>query len=300
MNGQPRAAQVDADPPAPRRPDDQAWPDGPALVLDSVTAGYGGEPAIEGVTGRVDRGGSLALIGPNGAGKSTLIRSVLGLVPLSGGRIEVLGDAPERVRSRVAYVPQADVLDRTFPVSVLQVVLMGRYRTIGWLRRPGRADRAAALTALERVGLAHRHRARFGTLSGGQRQRVLLARAIAQEAELLLLDEPFNGVDTTTTEVLLDLLATLRARGVAVVMSTHDLAVAHLACGEACLLNRRQVAFGPIGEAMTAERLAETYGGRAVSLVGSSTIVTAEAAGGHLVAGAPDPPGAGTSGRETW
>jgi manganese/iron transport system ATP-binding protein len=252
----------------------------PALLLEAVSAGYGGEPAVEGVTGRVEPGGSLALIGPNGAGKSTLIRSILGLVPLSEGRIEVLGEAPERARRRVAHVPQADVLDRSFPVSALQVVLMGRYRRVGWLRRPGHADRAAALGALDQVGLAHRRRDRFGTLSGGQRQRVLLARAIAQEADLLLLDEPFNGVDTTTTEVLLDLLSTMRARGVAVVLSTHDLAVAHLACGEACLLNRRQVAFGPIGEALTPERLAETYGGRAVSLVGSSTIVTPESGGG--------------------
>jgi manganese/iron transport system ATP-binding protein len=246
-----------------------------ALVLSGVTAAYGREPVIEGVTGRVEAGGALALIGPNGAGKSTLIRAVLGLVPLVSGTVEVLGQAPAQARSQVAYVPQAEALDRNFPVSALQVVLMGRYRRIGWLRRPGPADKAAARDALARVGLADRAGDRFGTLSGGQRQRVLMARAMAQQARLLLLDEPFTGVDTTSTDLLLEVLDELRADGVAVVMATHDLSVAHLACGDACLINRHQVAFGPIGEALTAERLGETYGARAVVLAGGSTIVTA-------------------------
>ncbi len=247
----------------------------PALVLSGVTAAYGREPVIEGVTGQVDPGGALALIGPNGAGKSTLIKAVLGLVPLAGGSVEILGLPPARARSQVAYVPQAETLDGSFPVSALQVVVMGRYRRIGWLRRPGPTDREIAREALERVGLASRADARFGTLSGGQRQRVLMARAMAQQARLLLLDEPFTGVDTTSTDLLLDLLDGLRADGVAVVMATHDLSVAHLACGDACLLNRRQVAFGPIEKALTPELLAQTYGPAAVVLAGGSTIVTA-------------------------
>jgi manganese/iron transport system ATP-binding protein len=187
----------------------------------------------------------------------------------------VLGVTPEQARGRVAYVPQADVLDPEFPVNALQVVLMGRYRRIGWLRRPSRHDRAVALESLDRVGLANRARDRFGVLSGGQRQRVLLARAIAQEAEVLLLDEPFTGLDTTTTDLLLDVLAQLRAQGVAVVMSTHDLSVAHLACDDACLLNGHQVAFGPIGASLTADLLRQTYGDSAVVMAGDSTIVTA-------------------------
>jgi manganese/iron transport system ATP-binding protein len=247
----------------------------PALVLSDVSAAYGREPVLEGVTGRVEPGGSLALIGPNGAGKSTLIKAVLGLIPLAGGSIEVLGQTPARARRQVAYVPQAEALDRNFPVSAFQVALMGRYRGVGWLRRPGAADKAVARTALERVGLTDRAGARFGTLSGGQRQRVLMARAIAQEARLLLLDEPFNGVDRTSTDLLLDVLDELRADGVAVVMATHDLSIAHLACGAACLINGHQVAFGPIDEALTADRLRETYGDRAVVLAGGSTIVTA-------------------------
>lgn len=244
------------------------------LALEDVTAVLGRRTVLEGVTGQIGPGGSLALIGPNGAGKSTLIRAILGLVPLAAGHIDVLGGSPAQARGRVAYVPQADALDAEFPVTALQVVLMGRYRRIGWFRRPGRQDKAVAAAALERVGLLDRAGDRFGVLSGGQAQRVLLARAIAQEAELFLLDEPFNGIDTTTTALLLDVLGELRATGAAVVMATHDLSVAHLACDDACLLNRRQLAFGPIDEALTAELLGQTYGRGAVVLAGGSTIIS--------------------------
>jgi manganese/iron transport system ATP-binding protein len=144
---------------------------------------------------------------------------------------------------------------------------MGRYRRVGWVRRPGPADKAIADEALDRVGLSERAGDRFGTLSGGQRQRVLIARAIAQNARLLLLDEPFNGVDGTTQELLLGLLAELRGDGVAVVMSTHDLSIAQVACCDACVLNTRQVAFGPVDEALTAEHLHEAYGSNALVLV---------------------------------
>jgi manganese/iron transport system ATP-binding protein len=244
-----------------------------ALLLEDVTVAYDRRAALDGVTGRVATGTSVALIGPNGAGKSTLLRAILGLVPLQRGRIEVLGADPATARRRVAYVPQAEALDPEFPVSVRQVVLMGRYREIGWFRRPGRADREAAAAALDRVGLADHADARFGTLSGGQRQRVLLARAIAQGARLLLLDEPFNGVDAATQERLLAVMADLQADGISIVMSTHDLAVAHLACGEACLLNRHLIAFGPTSETLTPEHLHETYGHQAVRLAGDHAIV---------------------------
>lgn len=245
----------------------------PALLLDDVTVSYGDRAALDGVTGRAEPGSSVALIGPNGAGKSTLLKAILGLVPLDRGRIEVLGRSPVDARRHVAYVPQADALDPEFPVSARQVVTMGRYREIGWLRRPGRADRVLADDALDRVGLADRSGDRFGTLSGGQRQRVLLARAIAQQAELLLLDEPFNGVDATTQDLLLGVLADLRAEGVAVVMSTHDLAVAHLACGEACVLNRHQIVFGPTAVALSPTNLRAAYGANALALAGDSVIV---------------------------
>jgi manganese/iron transport system ATP-binding protein len=245
----------------------------PVLVLDRVTASYGKVPALIDVDGSVAAGQTVALIGPNGAGKSTLIKAVLGLVPVVRGEIRVLGTTPQRARRDVAYVPQADVLDADFPVSVQQVVLMGRYRRAGYLRRPGRADRAIAAEALDRVGLAHRGHERFGTLSGGQRQRVLLARAIAQQPRLFLLDEPFNGIDSVSEELLLSALAEQRAAGAAVVLSTHDLALAHLACDEVCLLNRHQVAFGPTHATLSPERLSEAYGGRALQLSGDALIV---------------------------
>ncbi len=245
---------------------------GDALALQGVTAAYDRDPVVRGVTGNLPEGGSLALIGPNGAGKSTLIKAILGLVPVVAGSIEVLGTTPQRARGQVAYVPQADVLDREFPVSVLQVVLMGRYRKIGWVRRPNAAHRKVAMDALAEVGLADRAHERFGVLSGGQRQRVLLARAVAQEARLLLLDEPFNGVDAVTTDALLHVLARLRGDGVAVVMSTHDLSVAHLACDDACLLNGDQVAFAAIVEALTAEHLKATYGTSALLVDGATLL----------------------------
>ena len=251
----------------------------PALVLQGVGVSFDGVTALEEVDAVVEAGDSVALIGPNGAGKSTLLRAILGLVPLSAGRIEVLGTTPRQARPHVAYVPQADTLDPQFPITVGQVVMMGRYPSIGWIRRPGREDRRVAAEALERVGLTDRSGDRFGTLSGGQRQRVLIARAICQNARLLLLDEPFNGVDAVTQEAILEILAELRADGVAVVMPTHDLAVAHLACGDACLLNRRQLAFGPIDEILDPAMLRRTYDGQALVAPGDQVIVAHRAQG---------------------
>ncbi|MGI5242006.1 metalloregulator ArsR/SmtB family transcription factor [Dactylosporangium sp. CA-139066] len=245
-----------------------AEPAGPAvdaLRIENAAVAYDAGPVLTGVTGRVGAGEVVALIGPNGAGKSTLIKAVLGLVPVVGGTVTVLGRPPAAARRDVAYVPQADTLDAQFPVSVAQVVLMGRYRRVGWLRRPGRADRRIAAEALEQVGLGDRARATFGALSGGQRQRVLLARAIAQRPRLLLLDEPFNGVDLVSQDALLRVLAERKQEGTAVLISTHDLTLARHVADHACLLNRQMFGFGPTGSTLTPDRLRATYGHQALA-----------------------------------
>jgi len=246
-----------------------------ALVVRHAAVAYDPRnPVLEGIDGVVRPGETVALIGPNGAGKSTLLKAVLGLAPVVRGSITVLGRSPAAARREVAYVPQAETLDREFPVTAGQVVLMGRYPRVGWLRRPGRADHRAAADALEEIGLEDRAGRRFGALSGGQRQRVLLARAIAQEARLLLLDEPFNGIDAASEELLLAALRRRCEAGAAVVVSTHDLALAHLSCDEVCLLNRHQFGFGPTATTLTPELLRATYGGQALQLHGDSMILT--------------------------
>jgi len=245
-----------------------------ALELDAVAVSYGDTVAIEGLTAHVQAGSSVALVGPNGAGKSTLIRAILGIVPVAAGRIRVLGTDPVSARRRVAYVPQHTDLDSEFPVTARQVVLMGRYRHVGWLRRPGRADRAAAASAIHAVGLDDVADHRFGTLSGGQRQRVLFARALAQEADVLLLDEPFNGVDLTTQQLMIDLLAAARSRGAVVVLSTHDLDLARHTCEEACLLNRRLFAFGPVAQALDEDLLLAAFAHAPHVLAPSAVVAT--------------------------
>ncbi|MGI5240701.1 metal ABC transporter ATP-binding protein [Dactylosporangium sp. CA-139066] len=245
----------------------------PALHIEDATVAYDAEPVLTGVHGAVMAGQVVALIGPNGAGKSTLIKAVLGLVPVVAGRITVLGRSPAAARRDVGYVPQAGTLDAQFPISVAQVVLMGRYRQVGWLRRPGRADRTVAAEALEQVGLTERAGATFGTLSGGQRQRVLLARAIAQQPRLLLLDEPFNGVDLVSQEALLRVLTQLQQEGTAVLISTHDLTLARHVADHACLLNRRMVGFGPTADTLTPDLLRTAYGHQALDLHGDQIVV---------------------------
>lgn len=244
-----------------------------AVDLKDAAFAYTATPVLDGVDGSVAAGEGVALVGPNGAGKSTLIKGTLGLVRAISGSITVLGTTPARARRMVGYVPQVDTLNADFPVTAEQVVLMGRYRRMGFLRYPGKADRAAVAEALERVGLAHRAKYRFGTLSGGQRQRVLLARAIAAGPRLLLLDEPFNGLDSISEDALLAALRSLKADGVAVMVSTHDLALARDTCEQICLLNGHQIAFGPVATTMTAANLRSTYGGKAVEIDGEPILL---------------------------
>ncbi|HEY3116763.1 MAG TPA: ABC transporter ATP-binding protein [Chloroflexota bacterium] len=173
----------------------------------------------------VSAGARVALVGANGAGKSTLLKAIVGLVPTTGGEVSVFGGSFRSQRHRVAYLPQVGELDWRFPVTVERLVLTGRYVHLGWIRRPGRSDRELAASTLKRLGIEDLGGRQIGQLSGGQRQRALLARALVQKADILLLDEPFNAVDAESRAVMLSVLDELRARGTTVLMATHQLDV---------------------------------------------------------------------------
>ncbi|HET6744836.1 MAG TPA: metal ABC transporter ATP-binding protein [Candidatus Limnocylindria bacterium] len=232
-----------------------------ALQLTGVTAGYGDGPVIQDVSLSLPPGSVTAVIGPNGSGKSTLLKAILGLTPTVSGDV-TLGDRPvEEQRVQVAYVPQREAVDWTFPVSAQQVVQMGRYRRIGWLRRPGARDSSLVTDALARVGMRDHAANQIGALSGGQQQRVFLARALVQEATLLLLDEPMTGVDQTTEQLIAALFSELRDAGATILYATHDLESASESADYLCFVNRRIVAFGPPAETFTPPVLHETFGG---------------------------------------
>ena len=207
-----------------------------AIQLEGAAFGYDGVTRVEDLTLEVPEGAAVALIGPNGSGKSTLLRGLLGLAERTAGLATVLGESPERARGRVGTLPQADTRDTSLPISLRQAVTMGLYRGRGPLRPIGRAGRRAVTEALARVGLdglAHR---RFGELSGGQQQRGILARALVSNPQLLLLDEPFNGLDRENRDTLLELVRELTAEGRTVLVSTHDLEIAQQVCTHALLL----------------------------------------------------------------
>ena len=241
-----------------------------ALRYGEASFSYGGPPILTGVTGEIRPGEALALVGPNGAGKTTLLRGILGTVQVSG-TMEILGRSDGKVpKGAIGYVPQVADLDITFPVTVRQVVMMGLYAELGWFRRPGSAHRKRVSAALDRVGMSDRAGLRFGELSGGQRQRVLLARSIVASPKMILLDEPFNGLDQPNREALLEIIHSVKREDVAVVVSTHDLKLAYECCEEVALLAGRQIAFGPIDEVLTPDNLEKAYGGRSSDeLVGS-------------------------------
>jgi ABC-type Mn2+/Zn2+ transport system ATPase subunit len=235
-----------------------------------LVTGYAARPVLSGVTFDLDAGQALAVLGPNGGGKTTLLRVLLGELPVLAGTCRVAG--------RPAYVAQAGRARLDFPVSALDVVLMGAYaRTPVW-RRLGRAERARARAMLERVGLQRQAGERFGTLSGGQRQRVLIARALLQDAPLLLLDEPFTGVDRASEAGLLAILDELRAEGRALLVSTHDIEHARRWDRVLCL-NGTQVAFGAPADALTPHALQATYGEEMVHLDGETVAVHSHGCG---------------------
>ena len=239
-----------------------------------LSVAYDGQPALEGATLGVPRGAMLGIVGPNGGGKSTLIKAVLGLVPVDHGEVEILGrPVDRRTRRKVGYVPQREDVDWSFPVSAFDVVMMGRVPSLGLLRRPTEEDRELVRGALRTVGMEDFAGNRIGDLSGGQQQRVFLARALAQEAELLLLDEPVSGVDAPSQHEIFDLLRRLQGEGKTVVVTTHDLSCVAERFDLALLLNRRVVALGAPDEVFTQELLNETYQSHLMLLnVGGHTV----------------------------
>ncbi|MDI9599883.1 MAG: metal ABC transporter ATP-binding protein [Acidobacteriota bacterium] len=250
------------------------------LALEGVNAGYDGRPALTDVTMSVPHGAQVAIVGPNGAGKSTLFKALVGLLPVKSGRILLHGRPPGGQTDPIAYVPQREEIDWGFPVTVHDVVMMGRYGRLGWLRRPREADREVVARCLEELGIADLERRAIGELSGGQQQRVFLARALAQEPHVLLLDEPFTGVDVSAREALLTLLARLRERSITVLVSTHDMETAARRFELVALLNRRLIAYGAPPDVFTPDHLTEAFGGQALFLDGM--VVIDQCCPGHV------------------
>lgn len=235
------------------------------LAVQGLTVSYGEKPALLSVDATVPPESMVAIIGPNGAGKSTLLKAVLGILPPLSGTVTVFGHSLAKVRQRVAYVPQRASVDWDFPARVIDVVLMGLYRELGPLRLVRRRHREKALSCLERVGMADFADRQIGQLSGGQQQRVFLARALVQNADLYLLDEPFAGVDAATEKAIIDILKTLKAEKRTVVCVHHDLATVADYFDRVLLINVRKIAEGPVATTFTAANLQATYGGRLAS-----------------------------------
>lgn len=241
---------------------EQSRTSAPALEIHDLTVAYREAPVLWDVDLSIPRGTLAAIIGPNGAGKSTLMKSILDLVPLAAGTILIHGKPYVQQRRLVGYVPQRSSVDWDFPTDVLDVVMMGLYRKVGWFRRPGKRERDVAFQCLESVGMADYAYRQISQLSGGQQQRVFLARALAQDAQVYLMDEPFAGVDATTERAIVTLLQTLRDAGKTVIVVHHDLESAPRYFDWVALLNVRLIADGPFETTFTPANLQRTYGGR--------------------------------------
>lgn len=233
-----------------------------AIVAEDITIAYQDKPVVWDVDLEVPAGVMMAIIGPNGAGKSTLLKGLLGLVPLTAGKVEVFGKPYAGQKKLVGYVPQRTAVDWDFPTTVLDVVLMGTYGQIGWIRRPGKAQFHQAMEALEKMDMHDFASRQISELSGGQQQRVFLARALTQESEIYLMDEPFQGVDATTEYAIIGILKQLKNSGKTVVAVHHDLQTVVEYFDWVTLLNVRRIAGGPVGEVFTPANLRRTYGGR--------------------------------------
>ncbi len=232
------------------------------LEVHDLTAGYHKKPVLWGIDLQVPKGKLVGIVGPNGAGKSTLIKAAMGLVPLSSGWVKIFGKPYNENRRRVGYVPQRESVDWDFPVTVMDVVMMGRYGHVGWFKRPKKADKAIARDCLDKVKMLPFANRQISNLSGGQQQRVFLARALAQESDVYFMDEPFAGVDAATESAIITLLHELREKGKTLLVVHHDLPTARNYFDQLLLLNMRVVAYGNTEDVFTYELLQKTYGGR--------------------------------------
>ncbi len=233
-----------------------------ALEVTNLTVAYDEEPVVEGVSFEVARGRLVGIVGPNGAGKTTMIKAIMDAIPPVSGAVSVGGSTGRAGRRKLIYVPQRASVDWDFPLTVRDVVMQGRYGELGLLRRPRDEDRRRVAEGLSKVGISDLAERQIGELSGGQQQRVFLARALAQEGEVYLMDEPFQGVDAATESAIIDVLRTLREMDRTVLVVHHDLSTVSDYFDEVLLLNKRLVAQGPTSEVFTPDLLQKTYGGK--------------------------------------
>lgn len=254
---------------------DKTW----AIEAEDITIAYDDKPVVWDVDFHVPQGVMMAIVGPNGAGKSTLLKGLLGLIPLTAGQVSVYGESYRKQRKKVGYVPQRTAVDWDFPTTVLDVVLMGTYGRLGWIKKPGKEEHFLATEALEKVGMREFADRQISQLSGGQQQRVFLARALTQKAEVYLMDEPFQGVDAATERAIIGILKDLKNAGKTVVAVHHDLQTVPEYFDWVTLLNVRRIAGGPVSQVFTKENLRKTYGGRLSFLddkVSSEKITTSD------------------------
>ena len=242
-----------------------------ALNIENLTVAYDTQPVLWNVDLVVPVGVVMGIVGPNGAGKSTLLKAVLGIIPKLTGKIDVLGKRYSNQRRQIGYVPQRSSVDWDFPTTVLDLVLMGTYGRLGWFRRPGTTERKLAWEALERVEMAGFADRQIGELSGGQQQRAFLARAFVQDEPLLLMDEPFAGVDATTEKTLVRLMHDLRNQGKTLVVVHHDLTTVEDYFDSVALINQQIIGAGEVKEVFTQAQLEKTYGGPLVGQKFNST-----------------------------
>lgn len=234
----------------------------PALLVKSLFVSYHGNEAVKNVSFSIEPGKLVGIIGPNGAGKSTLLKALLNLIPKDNGEVQIYGKSFNELRKSVAYVPQRSNIDWDFPITVLDTVLLGTYPKLGLFKRPKKAEKEWALQCLQRVGIEEFSKRQIGELSGGQQQRVFLARALAQESEMLFLDEPFVGIDVSSEETIITILKELKNSGKTILVVHHDLSKVSDYFDQLVLLNKELIGFGNINQVLNAEVLAKAYSGQ--------------------------------------